>query len=604
MHGSFSPFVATKICPPASPAFETPATLCHYEVRYSQEHSGIRTDQGMGMPTTGEPRGVGTTEGSEERYFALLDAAADAIIAVDEAQRITLFNQGAEAIFGWRAAEMLGQPLDRLIPERFRDANRQYLQELLADPGQVRQIAQRQTLWGLRRDGSEFPAAASTSKVTIAGETVLMVILRDMTDSADATAAISALNQELSQRAAELGLANEQLTRLSAMQQAILDFAGYAIVSVDRDGHVVTFNPAAERLVGYRAAEAVGQQPGVLWHDAAEIIDRAEALTRELGVVVTPDFSVFSILADGNRRDEREWTIVRKDGTRVPVLLSMTALRDAQGSITGYLGIAADITERKRSEDAIRVLNRDLAHHSAELEAVNRELEAFSYSVSHDLRAPLRSIDGFSQVLLEDYAEQLDPSGRDYLGRVRAASQRMAQLIDDILALSRLTRGSLCHEAVDLSALAHAAVDELRRGQPERDVELVIEDGIFAQGDPRLLRVLLDNLVGNAWKYTSRHPRAKIEFGCDSQTAEQLVCFVRDDGAGFDPAYADKLFGAFQRLHSTTEFPGNGIGLVTAQRIVHRHGGEIWAEGAVECGATFHFSLPAAPPAGDISGPG
>jgi len=235
-------------------------------------------------------------------------------------------------------------------------------------------------------------------------------------------------------------------------------------------------------------------------------------------------------------------------------------------------------------------LERRVIERTARLEALNRELEAFSYSVSHDLRAPLRSIDGFSQSLLEDYAGRLDDTGRDYLCRVRAASQRMAQLIDDLLNLSRITRAEIYREEVDLSALARSIVAELQKSQPERPVEFTIAPGLAAEGDARLLRIALENLLNNAWKFTSKHPAARIEFGAMEQEG-QTVYFIRDDGAGFDMAYADKLFGAFQRLHTASEFPGTGIGLATVQRIIHRHGGCVWARGEVERGATFYFTL-------------
>jgi light-regulated signal transduction histidine kinase (bacteriophytochrome) len=266
-------------------------------------------------------------------------------------------------------------------------------------------------------------------------------------------------------------------------------------------------------------------------------------------------------------------------------------VRDADGKIYAMGAVVSDITERKEAEAAIAQLNRTLEQRAAELEAVNRELESFSYSVSHDLRAPLRSIDGFSQVLLEDYADRLDEEGRDALRRVRAASQRMGQLIDDILNLSRVARSEMRRETVDLSAIARAVADELRTRDPEREVEFLIQEGVTAAGDARLLRVVLENLLGNAWKYTSRHQRARIEFGTVRRGDGARVYYVRDDGAGFDMAYSGKLFGAFQRLHADAEFPGTGVGLSIVQRIVHRHGGEVWAEGRVEAGAVFRFVL-------------
>jgi len=227
-----------------------------------------------------------------------------------------------------------------------------------------------------------------------------------------------------------------------------------------------------------------------------------------------------------------------------------------------------------------------------QLKAANQELEAFSYSVSHDLRAPLRAIDGFSQALLEDYPDRLDDQGRQYLARVRAATQRMAELIDDMLQLSRVTRAEMHCETVDLSALAGSVVDDLRRAEPERQVEVAVPPGLKAEGDPKLLRIALVNLLANAWKFTGHQPSAHIEFG-ELNSGTERAFYVRDNGVGFDMAYADKLFGAFQRLHAMGEFPGTGIGLATVQRIINRHGGRVWAEAAVNQGATFFFALPA-----------
>ncbi|MEH2171716.1 sensor histidine kinase [Nostoc sp.] len=256
--------------------------------------------------------------------------------------------------------------------------------------------------------------------------------------------------------------------------------------------------------------------------------------------------------------------------------------------------LQTEINERKKAESEILRLNVQLeqrvAERTAQLEATNKEMEAFSYSVSHDLRAPLRSIDGFSQALLEDYADKLDALGQNYLQRVRAATQRMAQLIDDLLNLSRLTRSEMRYEKVDLSALVEAIATDLHKTQPERQVEFVIMPGLVANGDAHLLRIVLENLLGNAWKFTGKHQKARIEFGLLQQN-DTDVYFVRDDGTGFDMAYVEKLFGAFQRLHAMTEFEGTGIGLATVQRIIHRHGGRVWAESAVEQGATFYFTL-------------
>lgn len=249
-----------------------------------------------------------------------------------------------------------------------------------------------------------------------------------------------------------------------------------------------------------------------------------------------------------------------------------------------------EVAERKRAEEDIRKLNSQLVQRSAQLEASNKELEAFSYSVSHDLRAPLRGIDGFSQAVLEDYDEKLDESGRGYLRRVRTASQRMSQLIDAMLNLARLTRAEIHTQTFDMSAVVRGVLDDFQKVEPDRQVECIVADKVFATADPQLLRAVLENLLGNAWKFTQQQAHPRIEFG-HGQYKGQAAYFVTDNGAGFDMTYVHKLFGAFQRLHAYTEYPGVGVGLATVHRIIQRHGGQIWAEGVVGKGATFHFTL-------------
>ena len=234
-----------------------------------------------------------------------------------------------------------------------------------------------------------------------------------------------------------------------------------------------------------------------------------------------------------------------------------------------------------------------------ELTAANRELEAFAYSVSHDLRAPLRGIDGFSKALLDDYQDQLDATALDYIGRVRAATQRMGRLIDDLLELSRMTRAEMNHQRLDLTELGRKIVAELHREEPARSVDFAVCPGLMARGDRALLAAALGNLVGNAWKFSGQREHAHIELGVTAADGEDIY-YVRDDGAGFDMAYADKLFGPFQRLHDTAEFPGSGIGLAIVQRVILRHGGRIWAESEVDKGATFYFTLPTTSGGADV----
>ena len=238
----------------------------------------------------------------------------------------------------------------------------------------------------------------------------------------------------------------------------------------------------------------------------------------------------------------------------------------------------------------LAAMNERLQQAKAATEWVNRELEAFSYSVAHDLRAPLRSIDGFSLALLEDYSDRLDDQGKQDLRHVREAAQEMAELIEGLLTLSRVARSELRRELVDLASVARAVLVHLKNGEPDREVETVVPQQLMVEGDPRLLRIVLDNLLGNAWKFSRHQARAKIEIGATDSNGPQTY-FVRDNGAGFDMTYATKLFGVFQRLHSESEFEGTGIGLATVQRIIHRHGGRVWAEGAVDHGSAFYFTL-------------
>lgn len=293
------------------------------------------------------------------------------------------------------------------------------------------------------------------------------------------------------------------------------------------------------------------------------------------------------------------WGVMAEQPTRTAFAARNRELRHlglayglvALASGTFAYWILRTLTERRRAAYRISALNADLQRWGAELEEANKELDAFSYTVSHDLRTPLSIIDGFSQALLENYAATLDARGRDYLQRICGATQRMADLIDALLGLSHVTRAELVWEVVDVSALARAIATDLQRCEPTRQAEFVIADGVVAHGDARLLGVVLENLFSNAWKFTARQPQARIEFGSLPQREGSLVFFVRDNGVGFDMVHADKLFRAFQRLHGRTEYPGTGVGLATVQRIIQRHGGRIWAEGAVGQGATFYFTL-------------
>jgi signal transduction histidine kinase len=391
----------------------------------------------------------------------------------------------------------------------------------------------------------------------------------------------------------------------------------------------------------YTAARAVSQQlvagtPPAQLVGAIELMRRSrEAFVEALATAATPDRAHLAAAFETARASQTQaltidivvalvvltamgilsWRLIRRTVTSLQAVSSgverlargdfATAIEVPPGDEIADLAREANRTAsrlRDYREQADRETERAKAalletqRQARAAESANKELEAFSYSVSHDLRAPLRGIDGFGLALAEDEADRLSPTGHDYLKRIRAGAQRMAELIDDLLRLSRVTRAELTGDDVDLSALVTSVAGDLSRSHPDRTVALTVQGGVTAFADPRLVRIIFENLLGNAWKFTSKAEAAAVEFGCRTD-AEGPVYFVRDNGAGFDMKYAERLFGAFQRLHSDKDFPGTGIGLATVQRIVLRHGGRIWVEAAIGRGATFQFTLPARDPA-------
>jgi PAS domain S-box-containing protein len=374
------------------------------------------------------------------------------------------------------------------------------------------------------------------------------------------------IEEELQVHRHQLEEAVRERTREVQLQAQIINQIHDSVVSTDLDGIITSWNKGAENLFGYSAKEAIGKPVSFVYPE-----EEHEYLQQQ---VIVP--------LKNKGVHETEVIMRRKDGSGFPAMLSLSMLHDEKGGAVGMIGYSLDITARKKAE-------AELLKQADALEATNQELGAFSYSVSHDLRAPLRAIDGFSQLLLDDYADSLDEVGKDYLGRVRGAAQRMAELIDALLDLSRVSRRELQHEIVDISAVADSAFQKLKEHDTTRSVKVTIESGLKAEGDGRLLEMVLDNLIGNAWKYTARLDETKIEVGSRND-GKETVFYVRDNGAGFDMQYADKLFGAFQRLHGT-EFEGTGIGLATVLR-VKRHGGRVWGEGEPGKGATFYFTLP------------
>jgi len=357
-----------------------------------------------------------------------------------------------------------------------------------------------------------------------------------------------------------------------ALLSAIVSSSDDAIVGKTPDGEITSWNQGAERIYGYRAQEVIGQ-PMTLVCPADRVGEIQEIL---------------ETIKRGERVVHFETERRRKDGTTFPASVTLSPVHDESGRLVGASSIARDITEQLELRNMAALRRR-----ADDLDRANQKLDEFTYSVSHDLRAPLRAMSGFSAALQDEYQEVLGETGRGYAQRIQAAGNQMARLIDDLLQLSRVQRATIHLQPVDLGAEVAQIAADLQRGEPGRSVRFAIQRPVEARADRALIRTVLENLVGNAWKFTGHEADALIEFGTMPAQDAAVGCYVRDNGAGFDPAYADKLFQPFQRLHSASKFPGTGVGLASVRQIVERHGGQVWAQGAVDEGATFSFTLDA-----------
>lgn len=485
-------------------------------------------------------------------FKAALEACADHIYIYDREGRYLYANPSGleelglplEAVIG-RSWRELGLPAD--IMERF-ECDLQIV--ITSGKPRISPIT-------YSRDGGSRYYEYLLSPVKSAANTVQIIVATGR----DITPLIEAEKQ-----------ARENQQRFRNLCEAAPD----GIVLVNPEGAISLVNTQTEQIFGYPREALLGQPPEKL---IPELYRKLHAQYRTAHRQ-SPTAQEISI--------GRELYGLRADGTKFPVEVALSSFISQQGTKT--IAIIRDITVRKQAEEKIRGLNRSLQHKLQELARVNQELEAFSYSVSHDLRAPLRAMRGFSRVLWEDYGEVLDEDGKHYLSRIQGASQRMGLLLDGLLQLSRINRHELDRSKLNLSVLAAEIVDELRQEQPERGVDIYIQPDITAAADSKLLRICLENLLSNAWKYTRTQKYPQVKFTCLEKKGEQIF-IISDNGVGFNPNYQSKLFQVFQRLHNEHEFEGLGIGLATVQRVVHRHGGTIWAEGEEGQGASFCFTL-------------
>ena len=490
-------------------------------------------------------------DASLRQFKSTLDRTMDCVFMfTTDSLRFFYVNQGAVDQVGYSQQELLRmQPFD--IKPDFDEARfRQLIAPMLAGEQTFINFETRHR----HKDGHDVSVKIALQYVAPAGEPPRFVaIVRDISERKRVEAELRSHREHLEEMVAAR-------TAEVREQARIIDQIHDSVVSTDLVGLVTGWNKGAERLLGYTAAEAMGRHIGFVYPPQDQQFLRDQ--------VIAP------LQAHGQH--ETEVRMRHKDGRVFSALQSLSLLHDDDGKPRGIVGYSIDISARKRAE-AI-----------AAERAI--ELEAFSYSVSHDLRTPLRAIDGFTRILLEDHTAQLDPEGRSHLDRVRRAVLRMGSLIDDLLELSRVGRTEMRLSDVNLTRLANEQIDQLRAGDPARSVQVSIAPDLAGCGDENLLRLVLQNLLGNAWKYTRFTPDARIEFGETLQNGE-TVYTIRDNGAGFDMTYANKLFQPFERLHRSDEFEGTGVGLATVARIIRRHGGRVWAEAETGKGARFHFTL-------------
>jgi PAS domain S-box-containing protein len=489
---------------------------------------------------------------AEALFRGVLEAVPDAVLVVDDDGRIELANRRCEALLGHAREDLLGKPVSHLVPAAVMDVYRERWRAFLANPAPHRLFGEAGDLAVHRTDGGELPVEIALGAFLTDGHRRIIVSIRDIEPRITA------------QRQAREA---DQRFRLLVDNLPI----GIFVSDDDPDGRLLEANPAMLRIL------------------------EADSMQQLLGSAVS-SFHVArgeraALLAEANRHGGlggAAFAGVTLRGRRFEGALTIAPRHTDQGLV--WDGVLEDVTDRQQAQQRIVELNRALSARAVELETTNRELEAFSYSVSHDLRAPLRAIDGFSRILEQECAAQLDAANIDRLARVRRNAQHMGALIDDLLGLARVTRAELHWGTVDLGVLALEVLTALADAQPQRKVQIDVAPDLLARGDLRLLRIAMQNLLDNAWKFTAHTAAARIGVYAEQQDGQRVFA-VRDNGAGFDMAYADKLFGAFQRLHRMDEFTGTGVGLATVQRIIHKHGGRIWAQAAPQRGATFYFTL-------------
>ena len=515
----------------------------------------LRTDSsGKPLAILESNRDITQRKREEEKFRKLVESAPDAIVIVNHAGEIQLVNAQTEKIFGYSREELIGKKVEVLIPQRYL-ADHVSHRSTYAEAPRPREMGAGLELYGRRKGGAEFPVEVSLTPLEIGEDALISSAIRDITDRHRAAEALKASEERL---------------------QMAVEAAQFGVWDLDLASDRAFRSLRHDQIFGYDSL-----QPE--W--GAEIAESH---------VVPGDRERFRLsFAEAFKTNgfSLECRIHRAgDGSLRWISALGRVYRNLKGKPARMMGVVADITERKNAEQQLERHRQHLARSNAELAAVNKELEAFSYSVSHDLRAPLRHIDGFARILKEEHAAGLSEEGHRYLDRVMQAATQMGHLVDDLLNLARIGRREMEVKKANLDEIVRHAMENLIKVDGERKIEWHIEPLPETECDPGLLKLVFSNLLSNAVKFTRDRQPAVIEVGT-RKSRGATVFFVRDNGVGFDPQYADKLFGVFQRLHRQDEFEGTGIGLATVQRIIHRHGGEVWAESQPGKGSTFFFTL-------------
>jgi PAS domain S-box-containing protein len=517
-----------------------------------------------------EARSEQAIQASELNYRRLFEAAQDGILVLEvDTGRINDVNPFLTGLLGFTREEMIGKTVGELSPFKDIAANKLMLERL------QRYLRVRyEDLPMQTKDGRQI-AVEFVSNVYQAGDhKVIQCNVRDITERKHTEEQLKASSKEIGELKSVL---DEQMA--SVRLAAIVESSDDAIMGQDLDGIVTSWNKGAEKILGYTAAEIIGTS-----------ITRLIPVNRQ-----DEENHILGKIKRGEKVEHFETQHQTKDGRLIEVSVTSSAIKDASGKIVGVSKVARDITDRKAAEQ-IRLLNLDLeqrvVERTAQLESANRELQAFSYSVSHDLRAPLRHVLGFVELLHQDSGPSLSEKSLRHLTTISREAKRMGYLIDDLLAFSSIGQSEVRKTGVDLDELVRETLGDFQEETKGRDIAWKIHPLPCVQADRALLRMVLVNYISNSVKFTGARAKAQIEIGCAPGRGGETVIFCRDNGAGFNPKHTAKLFGVFQRLHSKTEFEGTGIGLANVQRIINRHGGRAWAEGVVDGGATFYFSIP------------